>query len=133
MRVPDRGHRSLSSSDTSIRPRSVWWVVAGCLLALCAYLFFRSATASYNSVSAPSGYSVQQVACLSVYGWLRNEPTDLSSLQPSQLRPDERSALLACHAAIGDRETTIEVLLGVALVFLIVGYLVGASAKEPTT
>jgi hypothetical protein len=107
-------------------------VVAGCLIAVSAYLFFRSATASYNSVSAPGGYSVQQVACLSVYGWLRNEPTDLSSTQPSQLRPDERSAILACHATIGDRETTIEVLLGIAAVFLIIGYLVGPGAKEPT-
>jgi hypothetical protein len=112
-----------------IRPRSVWWVIAGCLVLVSAYLFFRSATASYNSVSTSGGYSVQQVACLSVYGWLQDEPTDLPSTQPSQLTPDERAAYFACHAAIGDRETTVEVLVGIALVFLIVGYRSGRGAK----
>jgi hypothetical protein len=111
----------------------VWWVVAGCLVAVSAYLFFRSATASYNSVSATGGYSVQQVACLSVYGWLRNEDTNLPSSQPAALSPDERSAFYACHATIGDRETTIEVLLGVAAAFLIVGYIVGPAATRETT
>lgn len=132
MRVPDRRPGS-SSSASPIRSRTVWWVVAGCLVAVSAYLFFRSATASYNSVSATGGYSVQQVACLSVYGWLRNEDTNLPSSQPAALSPDERSAFYACHATIGDRETTIEVLLGVAAAFLIVGYIVGPAATRETT
>jgi hypothetical protein len=119
-------------APSTIRPRSVWWFVAGCLVVVSAYLFFRSATASYNSVSPPGGYSVQQVACLSVYGWLRDEPTDLPSTLPSRLSPDERAAYFACHAAIGDRETTVEVLLGVAVVFLIVGYQAGRGATART-
>ena len=130
MRSPEGDH---GLSPATIKPRSVWWVVAGCLLVVCIYLFFRSATASYNSVSSSGGYSVQDVACLSVYGWLRDEPTDLPSSQPAQLSPDERAAFYACHAAIGDRETTIEVLLGIALVFVIIGYRVGSGAKEPRT
>lgn len=118
----------LPSPRSTVRPRSVWWVIAGCLFAVSAYLFVRSATASYNGVSPTGDYSIRQVACLSVYGWLENEPTDLPSTQPALLSRDERSAFYACHAAIGDRETTIEVLLGIAVVFLIVGY--GAGRAE---
>ncbi len=129
MRPADR----LPERPQTVRPRTVWWVIAGCLLAVCAYLFLRSATASYNSVSPTGGYSIRQVACLSVYGWLENEPTDLPSTQPSQLSSDERSAFYACHAAIGDRETTIEVLLGIAVVFLIVGYGAGRAETRETT
>ena len=124
MRPADR----LPSPSSTVRPRSVWWVIAGVLFAVSAYLFVRSATASYNSVSPTGGYSIRQVACLSVYGWLDDEPTNLPSTQPALLSQDERSAFYACHAAIGDRETTVEVLLGIAVVFLIVGY--GAGRAE---
>jgi hypothetical protein len=112
-------------APAGVQSRTVWWFLAACLLAVSAYLFFRSATASYNSVSSDRGYSVQQVACLSVYGWLSNENTQLSAIQAGNLTPDEEASVVACHAAIGDRETTIEVLLGIAVVFAFIGYRAG--------
>ena len=114
-----------------IKAQTVWWVLAGCLIAIVGYVFFRSATASYNSVSLGGGYSVQQVACLSVYGWVRGEGPQLSSTQLAELSPNQQASFVACHAAIGDRETTIKILVGVAIVFAFVAYLVGqADARE---
>ena len=128
MRVPDQPQ---SRASSPIKPQTVWWVLAGCLLAIAAYVFLRSATASYNGVSLGGGYSVQQVACLSVYGWVRGEGPQLSSTQLAELSPNEQASFVACHAAIGDRENTIKILVGVAIVFAFVAYLVGqADAKE---
>ncbi len=127
MRVPDQLEPKASSP---IRPQTVWWVLAACLVAIAAYVFVRSATASYNSVSLGGGYSVQQVACLSVYGWVRGEGPQLSSAQLAELSPNQQASFVACHAAIGDRETTIKILVGIAIVFAFVAYLVGqADAK----
>ncbi len=98
---------------------------------IAAFVFFRSETASYNSVSPRGVRSVHQVACLSVYGWLRGEGPQLSSAQLAQLSPNQQASFAACHATIGDRENTIKILVGVALAFAFVAYLVGqADAKE---
>jgi len=105
--------------SSPIKPSTVWYSLAGCLVAISAYLFFLGLVASYNSVSASGSYSLQRASCLSVYGWVRGENGHLSAVQ-AEATP-ARAASLACHAAIGDRETTIEVLLGFAFAFLVVG------------
>lgn len=112
-----------SAPPSPIRPRTAWWVVAASLVAISAYLLFLGLTASYNSVSVSGGYSLHRLACLSVYGWIGDESGHQSAVQ-SEASPDEQDSV-ACHAAISDRETTIEVLLGVAVVFLLVGYRAG--------
>jgi hypothetical protein len=106
-----------------IKPRTVWWVLAACLVAISAYLLFLGLTATYNNVSATGGYTLHRVACLSVYGWLGDEGGHQSAVQ-AEASPDEQDSV-GCHAAINDRETTIEVLLGIAVVFAIIGYRAG--------
>jgi hypothetical protein len=127
LRLPERGRLA---SFSPVRPRTVWWVVAGCLVAISAYLFFLGLVASYNSVSVREKYSLQRIACVSVYGWVRDEGGHRSSVQ-GEPNPGEQASL-ACHAAIGDRETTIEVLIGVAVVFAIVGYSAGPGDAKAT-
>jgi hypothetical protein len=120
------GRRPAPSSP--IKPRTVWYSLAGCLVAISAYLFFLGLIASYNSVSASGSYSLQRASCQSVYGWVRNEGGHLSAVQ-TEPTPDPQASL-ACHAAIGDRETTIEVLLGFALAFTVVGLRTGQDEER---
>jgi hypothetical protein len=122
------GRRPAPSSP--IKPRTVWYSLAGCLVAISAYLFFLGLIASYNSVSASGSYSLQRASCQSVYGWLRNEGGHLSAVQ-TEPTPDPQASL-ACHAAIGDREATIEVLLGFALAFTVVGLRTGQGEERKT-
>lgn len=122
--APDRRQ---PASSSPIRPQTVWWVVAGLLFVISLYLIFRSATASY-SVPPGGGTQLRQVACQSVYGWVRGQGVPLTSSQVTYLTADQKAAYYACHAAIGDRETTIKVLLGVAVVFAFIGY--GADLRD---
>lgn len=96
--------------------------MAGLLAFLSLYLTFRSATATYNGVKSLGSASVHQIACQSVYGWVRGQGVQLTATEVSYLNADQRAAFYACRAAIGDRETTIEVLLGFTAAFVIVGY-----------
>ena len=106
----------------------MWWVVAGLLVFISLYLIFRSATASYG-VPPNGGTQVRQVACQSVYGWVRAQGVQVTPGQLTYLTADQRAAYYACHAAIGDRETTIEVLIGVAAFFALVGWGARACAR----
>lgn len=106
----------------------MWWVLAALVAFLGLFLLFRCATATYNGVEALGSSSVHQVACQSVYGWVRGQGVQLTATEVSYLNADQRAGYYACRAAIGDRETTIEVLLGFAVAFAVVGY--GAQLRE---
>lgn len=118
--------RRRPAPPSPIRPQTVWWVVAGLLFVISLYLIFRSATASYSV--PPDATAVRQVACQSVYGWVRGQGVQLTSTQVGYLTADQKAAYYACRAAIGDRETTIKILLGATVAFAIIGY--GADLRE---
>ena len=92
--MADRGR---SASPSPIRPQTVWWVVAGLLLVISLYVIFRSATASYT-LSPKSTAAVTQVACQSVYGWVRGQGVQLTSSQVSYLTVPQKAAYYACRA-----------------------------------